>query len=321
MKDIDFDELDKAVSSVLNPQVVTQPVVIPEETSSNVSTPLAEPSTSAQADTESQASRETPTIIPKERPQPSLAAPRRGKFMDVVHPSSDMTTPPPTTQITTSQKIVAPLTLEQPQSVVDTPVEMIPSTPSGEPVNTVEDTLVLDEPEQTVNSAETVDDKPAINLDIPAEVAIPGPVEAPEVAEAEFAAQVTPFLEDAKVEKRPLGAFGDDTKSNDTAEVEASTAPDPTLPPEFQPEILATEQNRPQATQAEEESAPVEQETSPIASENVASHPLFDTSTYHEPMLPAQKKHTSPWVWVTIGLGTCLVVGSGVGYFLFTTGF
>jgi hypothetical protein len=68
MNDIDFDELDRAVSSVLTP------------------TPTPTPVEAAAVDTPVPAAPE-PSITTKDLP----VAPRRGgRFMDVVHPSSDM---------------------------------------------------------------------------------------------------------------------------------------------------------------------------------------------------------------------------------------
>ena len=84
MDDINFDELDKAVNSVLQQSpkvseesrteaVAEQEQPQPENTSENIAQPASEE---------------------VKRPAPAIAPKRRGQFMDMVHPSSDMTTPP-----------------------------------------------------------------------------------------------------------------------------------------------------------------------------------------------------------------------------------
>jgi len=85
MKDLDFDELDRAVNSAINPQPTA-----PAEPEA-----LAEPVAAAPAQVPEPAPQPAPVVetssSPPVTPTPSPAARRSGgRFMDVVHPSSDM---------------------------------------------------------------------------------------------------------------------------------------------------------------------------------------------------------------------------------------
>ena len=95
MKDIDFDELDRAVGSALgtdnnaNPDTSAPSVVsVSDDVSKADTTPLESGSAPAMT-------------------KPASPARRRGQFLDMVHPSADMrsTTPLPST----ARKTIAPI--------------------------------------------------------------------------------------------------------------------------------------------------------------------------------------------------------------------
>jgi hypothetical protein len=117
------------------------------------------------------------------------------------------------------------------------------------------------------------------------------------------------------------------TLSPDTSDQSTTmqAAPAAALPRELQPDVVGVESV--QATEAEEPSSP---QAAPFATNvgpaavsddgRVEGHPLFDTSTYHEPIAAVPHKALPGWAMWAIGLAACLAVGAGVGYFLFTAG-
>ena len=113
MKELDFDELDKAVSSLMGN--VKEKDVDTRSKTLDVSTTLAPDETPAYSKLEQAAEKidgETTDIgeqtvsLSEEKPEltPALPAnpvstPKSGRFMDVVHPSSDMRTKPPVSRV------------------------------------------------------------------------------------------------------------------------------------------------------------------------------------------------------------------------------
>lgn len=303
MSDFDFDEIDKAVTGALGSDTAEEKPTIPEVSEADRETPAPAP-------------EETP--VPVERPAAPAARRSSGRFMDVVHPSSDMRT----------------------KTSSFTP----PSSPS------------------------------AVTPDVSA---APVDKEVPATDKQEAWAQPleSPFLPDAKVEKRPLGAFATEVSSTDTKDdeeellleapdeprIEAHTMPDPidfaahanALPSEnedtgsLQPETVDEVQEEPalEVTPAPEEpieeveAAPVEPEIQPEPTQPVAEEPvgpasitqqyteqpssapssgaIYDTETYHKPLAPTPKKRSGVWVAIWIFLLIVLGAGAGVAFYLF----
>lgn len=294
MQDIDFDELDRAVNSVTKPTAASSP------------------------DSES-------TSVPVSRPKPTVAATppavRRssGRFMDVVHPSSDMrgaSVPErsaprdvpvkPTFEETLVSKPAAPTPAEIPEPA---PIVNAPSTDWPDPLDfqgfSLEETPVMPSP--------TPPPKPvAPKPETPAE-----PLE-------------SPFLSDAKVEKRPLGAFSstDEPTSSDDKEPEETPlleAPDevelleaeneitPPKPVEETPEVKSEPEPAPQPVedipqgptsitqQYKEQPSTVEQ----------TSGAIYDTESYHQPLVHAPKKKSG--VLVVVWIAALILVGAGAG--------
>jgi len=389
MKDIDFDELDKAVGSVLNktdyqttspvstptpssplaadentdetPVAVTSPVIpqpvvtLPEEV---VTTP-----TSALVVEPTTPSHETPrSIVPPAR--------RRGQFLDMVHPSADMTQQHDTPHPTTMRKKISPLApsvtpVAEDTSVInpdptpeagvepDEPIAT-PVTPSPEPAASKwPDPLEMISPTDpevepasgTVPQAEVTETTVAsMPVSVIPEPSFPAPVEASQ----------TPFVSDAQVEKRPLGAFNDEdedteTMPTSTASENDSSAPTTFLSAELDSSIVSVESQE----EKEEEPAPrpfttekVEaHEISPAIATAQASNPMvqsisqqYTTPTaaapgenddqfslfredYHQPLLPSgQKKGISKLIWILLIFIVLLAVGGAIGYYAYTAG-
>lgn len=393
MKDIDFDELDRAVSSVLAgsstaPQSEQQ--AAPAETGFSVSTPAQElpaavmpnapessqEEVSAPAEPETQ-SVDTPAEQAIPRATTPLAVKRRGKFMDVVHPSSDMN--PAATAVPSApvvRKTLSPLAapslddqkVDATEKALDAAQDdsaVIPeAAPAATPTPT--ETFVLDPSEAQSTESKTPDwsssSEATSQQEAPADLSplqsdtldqaedADGDVSATDEQQAAgveagpasldgFATTSspvgpleTPFLTDAKVDKRPLGEFGEvsaEEVPEDTAPLEAvgqaETQSDPAapLPRELQPDVVEVEAIRDDTKEPESvpsASAPVIATVPAADLESEQTHSLFDTSTYHEPIAAAKKSSVPVWVWWVLGLLVCLAAGAGVGYFLFVSG-
>lgn len=292
MSDFDFDELDKAVAGVTNS---------PADVSSSS---VSEPAERAPLDTPAPS-------FEKSEPAKNVPAARRGsgRFMDVVHPSSDMRSR-------------------------STPAFVSPSPLAAEP---------------TVTSA-------------PAESKEKEADQFEEINAEEWSKPLeTPFLPDAKVEKRPLGGFGPEPKlalleepeeelkleAPDELRLEETTLPDPI---DFAAHVasLSSEKEDTGALDAQDvkeervEEQTVEQledlkepepSTPPVLEVKTSSEPvgptsitqqyteqpsleqesgaIYDTENYHQPLAPVAKKHSS--VLTVLGILGLVILGAGAG--------
>lgn len=358
MKDIDFDELDRAVSSVLG-QKTAGTGIKPDKVEKNeppTPTEDAVVDTTPVVETDSSVA-EPVTSKPATTP---LAIKRRGKFMDVMHPSAGMKpvgaasakTPRPAPVITPLLTEEAESTVEhtaEPTASLDESHTLIGAEPApisntlpdsgeaAESADTPAESLSSDTSAESQSSEQTNDDNLS-DIDEQTETQSDEvfATERNDDVEAESQSpQTTPFLSDTQVEKRPLGAFGDTETAQDSSDGDESVAEQPaamqaapamSLPRELQPDVVEVESV--QATETLE--APIATSANPFAAKvavapeasdgRVEGHPLFDTSTYHEPIAAVSHGAMPGWAKWLIGLLACLAVGAGVGYFLFTAG-
>lgn len=226
MSDIDFEELDKAVNTLMAGVDTTKrnPALDdPEDRIVALEEKDAEENGASVPDAvennDNGVSDAPVASAADDQPQASLAVKRRGQFMDMIHPSSNMKTAPraPKREGIT----IAPASAPAPEpAVATTPPEDIPA-PIEEPTPPVAD-----------------------------DIAAPAPL-------------VSPFLPDAKPEKRPLGsplvsqpidqppeavADTDDTDIDKQIPLEVNQQ---ILPEELQTDILAVESNDLTAAPAE----------------------------------------------------------------------
>ena len=198
MQDIDYEELDKAISSLAPP---TDTPTVPVAASPTQVNPVINPAP---------VSPVYAPIAPVPTPQPivnSIERPATGRFMDVVHPSSDMRS-----SLTLPQRPVAPAPMPVPEpapaSVPDfTPVQTVYTPPA--PV-----------------AAPIADTNNWAGLPVP-----PMANSAPE----------SPFLSEAKVEKRPLGAFSNDIPQPPVVEEPATVSSDFQMPQPIVNEAIPAE--------------------------------------------------------------------------------
>lgn len=352
MKDLDFDELDRAVNSILS-DTEKAPVVSSVEVQPN---PVPQPTLDLPAepyDAPQVESTPLPITVPavSSRPMPTLPATRRsGRFMDVVHPSSDMKS--------ANMKVI-PTANE---------VKFDPFSPRAADMKPLDSTLDSPLSPLTPQASEAI--APPSDITWPDPIAIPQPL-------------TSPFLPDAKVEKRPLGgSFLDASarelpnatveptvsgpihspasiqKSDLFSSEEKKTEDDKQLVPDIEKSIpqLPVELNNDLATiEAEystldnngiptrgsdlEDSGEVTSPNTLIADSTATtlipgsipqqykeqsntgdtSHaPIYDIQDVHQPLShPASKK--SGWLWV-IWITLILALGAGVGAAAFYMG-
>ena len=282
MKDLDFDELDRAVNSLIGG---TQNQT--DEATSNASTGLSD-APANDATTTASVTDAAPASL-----QPLAARRSSGRFMDVVHPSSDMRSsfvpPRPSSREGVTIQPASPSVAEEP--VLSTPA------PVAEPVNQAPAAPAPSEwPDPIDFKANSTSDT---TVDEPAEVSEPAPVSEPEPSltppfETEPAVPAdnlppleSPFIADAKVEKRPLGAFADTPAGTVDAPVEepaeATTDDKPAsedvpdngtpMPAELQNDLLSIESNEDTAEVPSASSQP-EAFTAPVAVSTPAPAPV-----------------------------------------------
>lgn len=363
MKDLDFEELDKAVNSlVAQDKAKTTP-----HAASDLSAPMP--------DSNNQPLRTSNIMTPKPVLQPRAVS--RSKTISVTHGNRlgqssntrvvDIMAPKKSNKLPsrTAPSIKPPETsVEPPTPVIDvkkapTPIQSTPEAKeNSEALAVIRDELPAQAPE-----AET----PKVDenlLKTPTAEQWPDPLDFSEgptttlpKAESSESRQKTetssPFLPDAKVEKRPLGAF---TSNTTNIEPTPTTSPETPLdgslspaevPEELAPAVLAAEASEPPAdvpieeppkeAMPEPEEQPmttqpqVEQQMRsnaraaiprqyPIPEKSVdnTTRPVFDTKEYHPPLLEATAHGHRSSIWgrlfIVLLILVVLVVG---GYFAF----
>lgn len=396
MKELDFDELDQAVNSLMTgipkspaPQddkqaektlTITPTLSDSEHPSFSALEQAAAKAGSAIEATGAAASTPDRTANP-------LAARRSsGRFMDVVHPSSDMkvATRPTVSREGLQLNPVGPrpgaVETTQPsyqsEPAIETPAAVPETYEQSQPIDSVEPTTNSSWPDPidmaAANAPMSTPDSPVAPVDsIEAPTAEPVSVftpsdsdttrDEPPVVDEEPAPLQTPFLSDTKVEKRPLGAFAvdqpslvDESQSTDgttDASADEQLAADPIdtlsqtaadLPDELQHDLIKIESDNSvsqepiatpdvasmsQATPAPVSpafTAPVvtpapvapagpasiqpqyKEEPSSTKEEHAA---IYDTDSYHQPLVhPVKKK--SGWLWV-VWIVLLLALGAG----------
>lgn len=360
MKDIDFDELDKAVSSVLskgatttlNKETKTETASgnsmgnIPDSAESIpvqvTSSPKKDTNIAAAPAIEQPAASTEQAPVESVKVEPALEKPastesktdsgaaptirRAGRFMDVVHPSSDMAGPKaavaPTNRVSMSGKTLQPIaagnafTTEAevtPEKVIEKPTATTPATKPDaiasedpawpDPINTPSvDT-------NKVTSPKTEDATVPVNIT----------AASPEIA-------ASPFIDDPQVEKRPLGAFSETAQTQSTLPREAAAdatheeplvaeAGSEVLPPELDVDVISVEsdidtvENEPSQVNHSVHATTAQAGTLSIPKqyqeaerpEDTSAHSLFDTKDYHPPLnVHTDNSHRFLWVWVVI---------------------
>ena len=328
MKDLDFDELDRAVNSLMEgvsrstpeppksqekvvtitpsadngasfgqvSSVQTSPASSVVASPSNPS-PVSAPASSSAGISQSPATRERPSQLPARR--------NNGRFMDVVHPSSNMKTQTSPRPISRQGVSIAPVrpapvqsevSVSQPASDWPDPIDM---SARREELSTTGDQTPDRDRDTIVEAAESLSNQPTASDT--ASSYDPAPLQ-------------TPFLADPKVEKRPLGGFAHnlhDGPADDaiplttpstidpeelTAELQADkqTVPDPEpaavreLPDELSHDVMAIEADTSNATPSSE------QTTETSSTSEVASRLQTQTQTTPAASVTPEPASTGP---------------------------
>jgi hypothetical protein len=264
MKELDFDELDKAVNSLMSGVPKNAPIkdddvktLTIDSTLPMVLTPPSVASASPQPATPTQ-----PSTMNSSAP---LAARRAGRFMDVVHPSSDMTKANAAPQISRQGVTIAPRAVVSDfVPVVEPSVTPAPNDKAStvaSPIDEPQDDTVASSNEwpDPLDMHESPDAEPASSPSTEGEV-----TNDTTSSEESAAPLSSPFLSDTKVEKRPLGGpvpseheqsddlshspvlgvlASEDMSSNDMADQLPPKPPegDVPLPEELQGDLMAIE--------------------------------------------------------------------------------
>lgn len=366
MKDIDFDELDRAVSSVLEPAAddttpavaVTKPTQPAAEPDKTEATPVVASSSAAEATPPAPVEPETP--VAASAAKTPLAFKRRGQFMDVVHPSSDMTgkseagTSAPVRKVTLQPLSTSVEPESTPEAVTPTeenepvtdqtadPLSVVVSAesqPSAEAVEATPVDQVMPDPLDVMQAQEATKEAAAAETSTVEDTLEAVPEASEPVPTEEESAPSTPFLADTKVDKRPLDAF-----SPEETETPAEPTPvDPVvtsepLPPELQADVVAVEANPSDhvADVADNEAAETDkkdesesgfntsipQQYSSTDTKSEDDHSIFDTSEYHQPLAPPKAKKGGMPGWLVALLVMILLAGLSVagGYYWFYYG-
>lgn len=394
MKDLDFDELDRAVNSLMatrntpgatptqpllstDTNAVASPTSAATSEAANISAASEESPVTVNTQSQSAVPVEKEVVVDQTPARTSSTLPTRrssGRFMDVVHPSSDMrtqntqTTPtsrqgvsltPVNSSVTPEAREATPEPVSEPSfPEVPTSEQEAPTSASDwpDPLDTITTPAQVesDATSVTVGSSSPLESTSSSDTQRSPLVAPPKPIASPSVEVDPVMQGNSPFLSDAKVEKRPLGGAQSSTTDQDTSLATASSpeaavdtpqqpnknetqiAPDTPLPAELSHDVLAIESDRPKLSIPSKPDETVsnphhdvtpEQPTAPVSIAQQYKQQPRTGDQSHAPMYdqdaralahPAEKK--SGWLVVIIIL-LILILGGGGAATLFFLGY
>lgn len=352
MKDIDFEELDKAVSALVsggpsgspkNPEPDNEPgnakALTPAKRDTSKAVSVAVSRTSQAKANErpigvtSAASEPKRTVAPSpiKRPAPAVPARGSGSFMDIVATKPDKPSgsraPLPSRNGLTIKPVSDDKTLR------DAAVSSTRAAPAEKPTPGVTAAEFLSDDEDKwpdpIDFSDTASAKPS-------------PAGKPASDPEETADTASPFLTDAKVEKRPLGAFAAKPEDAPTRtyelpdELKPDTAQSEAIEPETSgtahtPEPAASDTPAPAeptaiAAPTKQDlhdkamlSIPQQYKTAEVTADK-AERPVFDTKEYHPPLLEetAHGGHKKSGIWNKLFIVLLIIALLAVGaYFAF----
>lgn len=302
MGDIDFDELDRAVNSLISntPASPVAPVAdttfVDPAADTTITTPAADnPVQPISPITEpTQPVIEKPVLVPVSQ---SLAGQRSsGRFMDVIHPSSDMRPSvsipsqpeqPAVTPIINSDPAIAPQIIPLPTSVQN----FSPNSPKPLESPFIAGAVVEKRPLGTF----------ATEPEQPVELSPSG--------------EVTDKSENNEQSAESLAELPDELKSDilkvESGDAKQTTEPEPEKEPEPEPE---KEQEPAQPIAQPEPVVPtsiVQQYKEQPSATTEKTGSIYDTSVYNKSPKPIDKK-SSGWMWI-LWIIILLIIGIGTG--------
>lgn len=323
MKDLDYDELDKAVNSLIGGN------------SSNSNTNNQSRHDDVKKTTTSQSTVRTLASSAS----PLVAKRSTGQFMDVVHPSSNMR---PSLPLIMPERKIGPKTVaSMPAKLVDNPViKSASAMPTPTTVNNSWPDPIDYHANNHNNQPAPQDDADGDDIDKISDDINKTLGHTPEDPSE------SPFISGAKVDKRPLGAFSTESSST-TDEPSPSETPsdqsnhndnnesidhaDNPLPAELQSDLLSIESssvtspvdasistastspsvNVPVNNQLADNGSISKQYQEQPSSGDQNTGAIYDTDAYHKTLLlPAKTK--SDWMWV-LWIFILLIIGAAAG--------
>lgn len=317
MTEMDFDELDKAVNSLMG-SVKKSTHDKDEPTTLTISSTLSadeKPEYDKLEKVAKKIGNETIDIAALEDANVTVVevpstVPKSGRFMDVMHPSSDMKSTPVMRAPRSPQLEPVTSTVVE---VAAKPTESSMTVSSVDPVDVpVGDATNV----QGTTTEEDISDDQADALDTVGQphdevISSSEPVVQPQIAtDASFEhsaqdqptlePQTSPFIADAKVEKRPLGSAMTATQLVDSPEPEVSQSPietaqlapsiPGTIPDEYHGDLLAIETGASLTDTMDH--------TNEVAAP-ANTTPIYNVDTIHAPISHPGKK-SSGWLWVVM---------------------
>lgn len=306
MNDINFEELDKAVSSVLQKNG-SAPGGSAENTAAAAddaaSVPQLDESQEASKSTDQAMASDAAATEPVSQKTSSVVLPkRRGQFMDMVHPSSDMRQVSARPVATRASTILQPL---DPSVVETNSAPVVASDAKDQTSSTSEDKIAEQAPPNNAHASVWPDPldiaeqlESQTQSEIPEQAAaealvVPEIEDDPQVAQDEHDKLVqtaieapssgktedndtsdaeSPFISGTEVEKRPLGAFASNGEVSVASNVEgaggdmpAAENVEPTMPEELAPEVVSVESDDLSTAHEELDAKPVEDSSTGVA--------------------------------------------------------
>jgi hypothetical protein len=372
--DLDFDELHKEVSKLMD----------------RTSKPKAKKAAPKPADKPQESAKDTPkeaAVTPKEEPKPAetitvrrsaaQVVPRRpGVAMDIVQPSKT-SVEPPSVRASRTALTIQPTGPIEPEPPHPREAAIAPTSPPAKEDVSDETLASLNLQKDSKPAAGASEDHDATST-FPDPLDVHGFTDGEEKASGEASVFSPPTMEhatptltpsaekpadepatdtggtpfvNAKVEKRPLGAFaetapggqstvepeepGDTIKDTSSKEEKPETAAInvPAPPKELNPELVAVESAEPEFTPGSPEAKKTsvndlrqmsipQQYKAADAEPSREDRPVFDTKTYHPPLQPVTKVHKTgssrAGMLLTIILIILLIAAGVVAYFVAT---
>lgn len=311
MSDIDFDELDRAVNGALGNAPASDPAHSESEPTQEPVIDIPEPAETPEIKHVERTVMD-PTTPEKKAPAPSAPATRRssGRFMDMVHPSSDMR--PGTGEI---PKEVKP----QPAPVVEPISQPSEASKWNEPLESpfLPDAKVEKRPLGGDNAPEVkpfdfqglLDEPKEELLEAPEEQELLEATSMPDPIDFAAASAVTPEIEEKAIE--PEESVKEEQLSIEETPV-PQEAPFPIETP-TQPQVLEYPQPVVEEPVGPTSITPQYKEQ---PSSNQESGAIYDTESYHQPVAQPVKKKSS---WLTIMWIVILVaLGAAAGWAVYT---
>ncbi|RYF29501.1 MAG: hypothetical protein EOO17_01085 [Chloroflexi bacterium] len=348
MTEMDFDELDKAVNSLMGgvkqsqrdkdePTTLTisSTLAVDEKPSYDKLEKVAKKIGNETIDfTVAEGANETVVEVPTATPQ------KAGRFMDVMHPSSDMR-PVSAVSKTDAEPIAEPIVTPELTPVAEEVIAVEAPAPTERALvdapSVVEQTpIATEEVAVPVEKKSEIDPIPEVVEEVISEpqsdsdVAVQAiPDEAPVIADSvdDIEPQTSPFLPDAKVEKRPLGGvaiagtegnlglLSEPTLSAIETPIVPATAAEK-IPDEYHDQLVAIEAGAATDTPAVTSAQATDATTVASAADTTA---IYDVDNYHQPINHPAKK-SSGWLWVILIIVIVAICGGiAAAFYLLTS--